>query len=140
MGSPVKAPVLAIDPGEVRIGLAISDPTGTIARPLEVLRHTSRQADVRLILERAGTHAAALLLVGLALDSDGAIGPQARRGLRLAEALRAETDLAVDTCDESGSTLAAWRPAARRGHGDPMIDARAAAVFLQEYLDARRSA
>jgi len=140
VGSPVKAPVLAIDPGEVRIGLAISDPTGTIARPLEVLRHTSRQADVRLILERAGTHAAAALLVGLALDSDGGIGPQARRGLRLAEALRAETDLPVDTFDESGSTRAAWRPHAQRGHRDPMIDARAAAVFLQEYLDARRSA
>jgi len=136
----VKAPVLAIDPGEVRIGLAISDPTGTIARPLEVIRHTSRQADVKTILERAGAHAAVLLLVGLALDSDGAVGPQARRGLRLAEALRAETDLPVDTCDESGSTRAAWRPAVRRGHADPMIDARAAAVFLQEYLDARRTA
>ena len=140
MGDPVRAPVLAIDPGEVRIGLAISDPTGTIARPLEVIQHTSRQVDVRLILERAATHAVALLLVGLALDSDGAMGPQARRGLRLAEALREATNLPVDTCDESGSTRAAWRPASRRRQADPMIDARAAAVFLQEYLDARRTA
>jgi len=136
----VRAPVLAIDPGEARIGLALSDPTGTIARPLEVIRHTSRSADVHLILERAGVHAAAMLLVGLALDSDGAVGPQARRGLRLAEALRAETQLPVETWDESGSTVAAWRPAPGRRHVDPMIDARAAAVFLQEYLDAQRTA
>jgi putative Holliday junction resolvase len=130
------APVLAIDPGEVRIGLAISDPTGTIARPLEVVRHTSRAADVQAILDRAARHAAAMLLVGLALDAEGAVGPQARRGLRLAEALRARTDLPVDTCDESGSTIAARR----HGQDDPMLDARAAAVFLQEYLDARRPA
>jgi putative Holliday junction resolvase len=139
MGIALRAPVLAVDPGEVHIGLAISDPTGTIARPLEVLRHVSRQADVQAILDRAGAHAAALLLVGLALDSDGAVGPQARRGLRLAEALRAETRLPVDTYDESGSTRAARRPGLNRGRPDRMIDARAAAVFLQEYLDARRT-
>lgn len=130
----MKAPVMAIDPGEVRIGLAISDPTGTIARPLEVVRHTSRTADVQAILHRASRLGARSLLVGLALDADGAVGPQARRGLRLAEALRAETDLPVDTMDESGSTLAARRPA----RSDPLLDARAAAVFLQEYLNAQR--
>lgn len=130
----MKPPVLAIDPGEVRIGLAISDPTGTIARPLEVVRHSSRRADVQAILLRATRLGARSLLVGLALDAEGAVGPQARRGLRLAEALRAETDLPVDTMDESGSTLAARRPLRE----DPLLDARAAAVFLQEYLNAQR--
>jgi len=131
----VNAPVLAIDPGEARIGLAISDPTGTIARPLEVVRHTSRAADVQTILERAARHGAGAIVVGIALDSEGEIGPQARRGVRLAEALREQTKLPVESWDESGST-----EAARRGsRDDPMLDARAAAVILQEYLDARNS-
>ena len=132
----MKGPVLAVDPGEARIGLAISDPTGTIARPLEVVRHTARAADVQVILGRAARYAAKSILVGLALDSEGAIGPQARRGLRLAEALRAQTELPVDTYDESDSTQAARRA----GRDDPMLDARAAAVFLQEYLNAWRPA
>lgn len=131
----MNAPVLAIDPGEARIGLAISDPTGTIARPLEVVRHTSRAADVQMILERAARHGAGAIVVGIALDSEGEIGPQARRGVRLAEALREQTKLPVESWDESGSTEAARRG----GRDDPMLDARAAAVILQEYLDARNS-
>jgi len=130
----MKAPVLAVDPGEVRIGLAISDPTRTIARPLEVLRHSSRLADVQVILDRAARHGAGLILVGLALDAEGAVGPQARRGLRLAEALRAQTELPVEMYDESDSTSAARRA----GRDDSMLDARAAAVFLQEYLNVQR--
>jgi putative Holliday junction resolvase len=130
----VTSPILAVDPGEARLGLAVSDPTQTIARPFEVLRHVSRAADVRAILERAGRHGIGLIVVGLALDSEGEVGPQARRALRLIEALRQATTLPVETWDESGSTAAA-----RRGsRDDPLLDARAAAVILQEYLDARR--
>ena len=128
------APVLAVDPGEVRIGLAISDPTQAIARPLEVLRHSSRAADAQAILERATRHSASTIVIGLALDSEGEIGAQARRAVRLTEALRELTSLTIETWDESGSTQAA-----RRGkRDDPLLDARAAAVILQEYLDARR--
>jgi putative Holliday junction resolvase len=134
VGATVSAPVLAVDPGEARIGLAVSDPTQTIARPLEILRHTSRAADARAILERAFLHGAGVIVIGLALDSEGEMGPQARRAMRLVEALRELTPLTVDTWDESGSTKAA-----RKGRrDDPLLDARAAAVILQEYLDARR--
>lgn len=129
-------PILAIDPGEVRIGLALSDPTQTIARPLEVMRHVSRAADVRAILERAVRDGVGAIVVGLALDSEGEVGAQARRALRLVDALRQATTLPVETWDESGSTAAA-----RRGRReDPLLDARAAAVILQEYLDAHRPA
>jgi putative Holliday junction resolvase len=131
----VKSPVLSVDPGEVRIGLAISDPTRTIARPLEVMRHTSRAADVLGILDRVGRQGAGAIVVGVAMNSEGEVGPQARRGLRLAEALRHQTSVPVETWDESGSTLAARRG----GRDDPMLDARAAAVILQEYLDAHRT-
>jgi putative Holliday junction resolvase len=131
----VKSPVLSVDPGEVRIGLAISDPTRTIARPLEVLRHTSRAADALAILDRAARHGAGAIVIGVALNSEGEAGPQARRGLRLAEAIRQQTSLPVETWDESGSTQAARRG----GRDDPMLDARAAAVVLQEFLNALRS-
>ena len=131
----MKSPVLSVDPGEVRIGLAISDPTRTIARPLEVLRHTSRAADVLGILERVARQGAGAIVVGIAMNSEGEVGPQARRGLRLAEGLRQQTSVPVETWDESGSTQAARRG----GRDDPMLDARAAAVILQEYLNAQRT-
>jgi putative Holliday junction resolvase len=132
VGRALSPPVLAVDPGEVRIGLALSDPTGTIARPLTVLRHRSRAADAQAILSAAQEHGARSIVVGMALDREGRVGPQARRAQRLAEALRAATDLPVATWDETGSTEAARRG----GQPDPMLDARAAAYILQDYLDA----
>lgn len=128
------ARILAVDPGEVRVGLAISDPTGTIARPLLVLKHISRREDALRILDLASKHDVARIIVGIALNEEGKVGSQARVGLRLADVLRTEGDLPVLTWDESGSTQAAQR---NRGR-DPMLDARAAAFFLQEYLDAQK--
>ncbi len=130
------ARVLGVDPGEVRIGLAVSDMSGSVARPLAVLRHVSRQKDAQEIARRAALEGAERIVVGVPLDLDGLPGPQARRALRLVEALRACTPLPVDTWDESFTTQAAGRPR----KPDPLLDARAAAVILQEYLDARRTA
>ncbi len=128
--------VLAVDPGEVRIGVAVSDPTGVVARPLTVLEHTSRAQDAEAILGLARREGADIVIVGLPLGDDGEVGPQARRALRLAEAVRQASSITVATWDESGSTKAA-----RRGLGkDPMLDARAAAVILQDYLDAQAQA
>ena len=134
MAGRVMARVLAVDPGNVRIGLAISDPTGTIARPLSILHHTSRHEDAVTILKTAAEQEAALILVGVALDLEGEVGPQARMALRLVDVLREEGDLPVMTWDESGSTQAAKRGARE----DKLLDARAAAVILQEYLDAQK--
>ena len=121
--------ILAVDPGEVRIGLAISDPTSTIARPLQVIRHQSRAQDAAEIAAIAAAHGADLILVGLPLDDEGQVGHQARRSLRLVDELSNATDLAVETWDESGSTQMA-------GIKDDNIDARAAAYILQDYLDS----
>jgi len=125
--------ILAVDPGEVRIGLAVCDPTGTIARPLKILKHTSRETDAESILASARETAAERIVVGVAFDVEGAAGPQARRALRLVKALKGQTSIPVETWDESGSTQAAHR--SRRAGPD---DARAAAVILQEYLDAQK--
>ena len=125
--------VLAIDPGEARIGVAVSDASGTVARPLTVMQHTSRPSDARAILDLAREHQAGAIVVGLALDMEGDVGPQARRALRLVDALRELSPITVTTWDESGSTRAAQRGRPR----DAMLDARAAAVVLQDYLDAQ---
>ena len=124
--------VLSVDPGEARLGLAVSDPSRTIARPLKVLRHVSRTKDAQAIVEIARQEGAEAIVVGVAYDSRGEVGPQARRAQRLAAAIRAAGFPRVDTWDESGSTEAAL---ALRG-ADEMLDARAAAVILQSYLDA----
>ncbi len=121
--------VMAVDPGEARIGLAVSDPLRIIARPLKVIEHVSRQKDAEGILAEAIALEVGTIVVGIALDLEGEVGPQARRALRLVEILRSQTDIPVMTWDESGSTQAA-------GAHDEFIDARAAAVILQEFLDS----
>jgi len=133
MGEARLSRVLAVDPGEARIGLALSDELGVVARPLSVLRHRAREADARAILRIAVEHRVTRVVVGLALDSEGQEGPQARRALRLVEVLQKLSDMPVTTWDESGSTVAALE-----GQGaESMLDARAAAVILQEFLDAK---
>ena len=125
--------ILAVDPGDKRHGLAISDPTGLIARPLLVLEHTSRSADAREIILAAENHEAGMILVGIPYDSEGNPGPQARKALRLVEALCETTTIPILTWDESGSTQAALQI----HKADQLLDARAAAVILQEYLNAQ---
>ena len=136
--------ILAVDPGEKRIGLAISDPTATIANPLQVLVHIARLTDAAAIAAIAAEREAGLIIVGQALDDDGNPTPQSRRARRLAEAIRSQTDLPVELWDESGSTQAARqahiamggtrRSRQRRGHGH--LDELAATYILQTYLDA----
>lgn len=125
--------ILAVDPGDKRHGLAISDPTGLIARPLLVLEHTSRAADAREIILAAENHEAGMILVGIPYDSEGMPGPQARKALRLVEALCETATIPILTWHESGSTQAALQI----HKADQLLDARAAAVILQEYLNAQ---
>ena len=76
--------VLAVDPGEKRIGIAMSDPTGTIANPMTVLKHVSRAVDAATIAQMASENDAKLILVGNALDEEGHPTSQSRRASRLA--------------------------------------------------------
>ena len=132
--------ILAIDPGEKRLGIALSDPTGTIAGPLIVLKHVSRAEDAAAILRLAREHEAVRIVIGAALDDEGLSTPQSRHAERLADVIRAQTSLPVDLWDESGSTQAARASRIamgvsrrkRSGH----LDEIAATVILQSYLDA----
>lgn len=132
--------ILSIDPGEKRIGLALSDPTGTIASPLMVLNHTSRRENAATIVDLAFQYQVGLVVVGHSLDDDGSSTPQSRRAARLADAIRQQCDLPIKMWDESFSTHAARQARIemgtsrlkRRGH----LDDYAAVVILQSYLDA----
>lgn len=134
--------ILSIDPGDKHLGIALSDPTGTIANPLTVIQHTARLADAALIVQLGMQHEVGLFLVGQALDDDDRQTPQSRRAGRLAEAIRSQTDLPVLLWDESGSTQAArearlamgFSRKKSRGHFDDL----AATYLLQTYLDAQR--
>ncbi len=132
--------VLAVDPGDVRIGLAVSDPLGIIANPLQVLKHISRDENARRIASIAAEKEAVLIVVGQPLNSEGEVGPAAKKSARLARAIQKFTETEVILWDESGTTKAAQRAyiemnvpkKKRRGH----LDHIAATIILQSYLDA----
>lgn len=132
--------VLAVDPGDKNIGLAISDPTGTIANPLTILRHTSRAMDAATIAGIAQENDVGSIIVGQALDEENQPTPQSRKAARLAAAIRTQTNIPVILWDESGTTLAARQAvllsgvprSKRKGHFDDL----AATYLLQTYLNS----
>ncbi len=132
--------VLAVDPGDKNIGLAISDPGGIIANPLSILPHISRPMDAAAIAQIAVENQVGLIIVGQALSDDNTPTPQSRKAARLAAAIRVQSDIPVELWDESGSTQAARaavitlnvRRSRRGGHHDSL----AATYMLQTYLDA----
>ena len=132
--------VLAVDPGEKRIGMAISDPTATIANPLRVINHVSRPLDAAQIALAASEQQARLIIVGQALDQEGLPGPRARSAMRLAEAIRLQSDIPVELWDESGSTqearAARFSMGVSRRKRSGHLDELAATIILQSYLDA----
>ena len=128
--------ILAIDHGDSRIGLALSDETGLIARPLQIVKHTSRQADAEAIAAIAAAQNVERIVIGLPLDDDGRAGHQARKVQRWAEGLRRATKIPIEFWDESFSSKEAAGSRKKKRRGEP-DDARAAAVILQSYLDAR---
>ena len=139
-GTGILMRILAVDPGEKHIGLAISDPSATIASPLKVLNHVSRLLDAAQIASIARDNEACMIVVGKSLDEEGASTPQSRRADRLAQAIQLQSDLPIIMWDESFSTSEARQARIsmgtsrkkRRGHLDEM----AATIILQTYLDA----
>jgi putative Holliday junction resolvase len=136
--------ILALDVGQRRIGVAVSDTGRTLARSLSVLHRRSKVEDFETLAQIVREQGAKAIVVGLPLSVDGTEGPQARRIRRyaaaLSEALAAE-GLAVPTVfhDESLSTVTASElmiaGGRKRRYRRRRIDAVAAAVILQDYLD-----
>jgi putative Holliday junction resolvase len=131
--------ILGIDPGEKRIGLAISDPTKTIASPLSILEHISREKDARAILSIAEENEVSLIVIGLALDWNGEISFQGKKSIRLVEQIRSITEIPIVLWNEYGSTSTvndAHRMMGISKKKKPeRVDDLAATVILQTYLD-----
>ena len=122
--------VLALDYGSARTGVAVSDPTGTVARPLCVVERAGTDDGLSRLAELIADESAERVVVGLPLTLRGARGAQARETEAFVEALRSRTDVPVDTFDERFTTDLAERNEAARS----AEDARAAAHLLSSYL------
>ena len=134
--------VLALDLGSKRIGVAVSDRSGTIATPLTVLARTgSRQDDHRLIKALVDEEEAELVVVGLPLSLDGSVGPAARRAVAEVGELTSVVGVPVETFDERLTTVSADRVLLEQGMRAEarrrVVDKVAAAVMLQAWLDGR---
>jgi putative holliday junction resolvase len=121
--------VLALDYGAARTGVAVSDATGTIARPLGVVERAASPAGLERIRELVREEDAVVIVVGLPLTLRGEHGAQAGETATFVESLRAVVEVPVDTYDERFTTALA----AQGGGGAPE-DARAAAHLLESYL------
>ena len=134
--------ILAVDHGEKQIGLALSDPTATIASPFKVIQHTSRLMDAAQVANLAAENDAGLIVVGQSFDEEGKPSLAGRRAAKFAEALKQQTQTPVVLWDESFSTQDARAARIemgvsrkkRAGH----LDELAAVMILKSYLDTNR--
>ena len=139
--------LLALDVGDRRVGVAVSDAMGLIATPLTVVRRTSKARDFERFAQLVREQGAEAVVVGHPVNEDGSAGPQAQRVERYATALQEALEakglaLPLILWDERMSTqqaeqamIASGRRARERR---ARIDAVAAAVILQDYLDVQR--
>ena len=134
--------ILAVDHGEKRIGLALSDPTGTIASPLQMIKHVSRLLDAAQVANLAHEHETGLIVIGQSFDEEGNPNLAGRRAAKFSEALKEQTQIPIVLWDESFSTQDARATRIelgvsrkkRAGHHDAL----AAVMILQSYIESNR--
>ena len=134
--------ILAVDPGSKRVGIAISDPSGTIAQPLTTVDAEPADTLAARLAEIATQNEATRIVMGLPRRLDGSYGPEARAARELADAVRKASGLPVELLDERLTTVAAERSmiaaGARRAKRRATVDRVAAALLLQSHLDRKR--
>jgi putative Holliday junction resolvase len=134
--------ILAVDPGSKRVGIALSDPTETIAQALATVPAEPEESLPSRLAEIARAHEAERIIVGLPLRLDGTHGPEAANARRLAAAIRRESHLPVELVDERLTTAAAERAliagGVKREQRRQGVDRVAATMLLQGHLDHRR--
>jgi len=135
--------LLAVDWGERRIGLALSDESRVLAQPLATLtRRTGKRFPMAQLLTHVAEHGVTGVVVGLPLDAAGDEGDAARAARALAEDIARRSGLPVEMWDERMTTArihaAVREMGGRPGDDKEAIDALAAALLLQHYLDAKR--
>jgi putative holliday junction resolvase len=137
---PARAAVLGIDPGEKRIGVAISDLTRLIASPLDTVTRTKFAADADALFKLYDGRECAAFVIGLPLNMDGSSGPAAQSARAFARNLVAKRDVPLLLWDERLSTAAVTRTliagdTSRKRRGE-VVDKVAASYMLQGALDA----
>ena len=133
---------LGVDPGEARIGLALSDALGMTAQPLETLECVGPKKDLNRIVERAREHEVSTIVIGLPLLMSGEEGSAAAASREMAEGLRRRVQgIEIVLWDERLTTVVAERTMidadVRRGKRKKKVDALAAVLILQGWLDAQ---
>ena len=133
--------LLGLDVGDRRIGVAVSDPTGSLASPIEVYRRRDPRLDVQHMLDLVQEYEAGGVVVGLPKNMNGSEGPQAEKTREFADTLTAR-GVSVSLWDERLSTVEATRRMEEQRHKRrgirERIDSEAAALILQTYLDHMR--
>lgn len=142
--SPEPGRVLALDLGNVRVGVAVSDPLGLTAQPLETFRRGSPDEDLRQVRRLVASRGVDHVVVGNPLLLSGEAGEQSRQAEQFAQRLREGLDgVTVSLWDERLSSVQAEREMTADNVGRRKrrmaVDAIAAALILQSFLDARRS-
>lgn len=144
MSIPLTGRILALDWGEIRIGLALSDETQTLASPLATLvRRRGKRVPMPHLLQLITTHQPVGIVVGLPLTGEGEEGASAIASRTLADTVAARTPVPVELWDERLTTARAIRAVREQGGSlrgrKQDLDALAASVLLQQFLDARKA-
>ncbi len=134
---------MGLDVGDVRIGVAVSDPTRTVVEPREAVRARTRAGAIEQIVGLVEREAVGEVVVGIPVSLDGGVGRQGEKTKIFAEMLADRISVPVRTWDESYSSRAAdgimRESGVKRGRKKGKRDSVAAAVILREYLEMRRS-
>jgi putative Holliday junction resolvase len=140
---PVLGPVLGLDLGDARIGVAVSDPDRRLAVPVGTVHVGQPPGELFAVAALARERGATLVVIGLPLSLRGERGEPAAHAESFAEALRGVVDVPIELHDERLSTVEAERALAAAGtrgrERRHVVDASAAAVILQAWLDGQRS-
>jgi len=128
---------MGLDIGDIRIGVALSDPLGILATPLKIITRKDGETGIGDIVDIVRENGVGRIIVGLPISMDGTIGKQAVKVKAYARELSACTDVPIEFKDERLSTVLAKRIVqdVRKTNRDTRYDAAAAALILQGYLD-----
>ncbi|HPP07320.1 MAG TPA: Holliday junction resolvase RuvX [Syntrophorhabdaceae bacterium] len=135
--------ILCLDVGEKRIGISLSDPTGSIAQGLFVLQRVSLKRDLEQLEKILKNYEIGELVVGLPKDLNGSIGKKAKDVLDFVDSLKRRINIPVTLWDERFTTNEAHRIFSMAGMAQkkrkPFIDIMSAQIILQGYLDAKKT-